>query len=203
MEQKAHMPLALLDRSKSTALIEAWFEIVHLKQLFRQGWLKRDMSTDLCETVAEHSFGNAMLCLLLLNDHPELDGYQVLKLALIHDLGEAYVGDITPHDNVDRDDKIRMETEAVQLILGKLPGGQKLINDWLEYEQQSSPEARFVKQVDRLELAMQASVYQHQGQVDAEEFYVAADKHLDSSVMREQLRVLRTLLSTKEDSPER
>ncbi len=195
MEQKADMPLSLLDRTKSTALIEAWFEIVHLKQLFRKGWLQRDMAKEQCETVAEHTFGNAMLCLLLLSEHPELDAYRVLRLALIHDLGEAYVGDITPYDNIERSEKIRRETDAVHQILGKLPAGEQLIRDWLEYEEQASPEARFVKQVDRLELAMQASVYQHQGRVDAEEFLNAADEHVSSESMRRELEVLRSLLS--------
>ncbi len=193
MKEKAAIPASLLDRSKTTALIETWFEIVHLKQLFRQGWIKRGMAPEDCETVAEHTFGNAMLCLMLLPDHPDLDGHKVLRLALVHDIGEVYVGDITPQDNITRHEKIRLETAAIHQIFDKLPGGQALIEDWLEYESQKTAEARFVKEIDRLELAMQATVYQHQGKVDAEEFLLAAEKNVTSTDLLAQLAALRSL----------
>ena len=186
-----------MNRGKSTSLIEGWYEIVHLKQVYRKGWLQRGIPPEECESVAEHSFGNAMLCLLLLADEPELDPAKVLRLALIHDLGEAYVGDITPQDRVDSVEKSRLETDAIEKILRKLPGGDGLINDWHEYENQTSAEARFVKQVDRLELAMQASVYEHQGKVRAEEFLDSADRHLTNPAMKKELLALRTLLEER------
>ena len=193
MQQKADIPLALLDRSKSTPLIDTYFEVVHLKQLFRAGWLQRGMKPSDCETVAEHSFGNALLCLLLLDEHPTLDAARVLRLALIHDIGEVYVGDITPQDNVERSDKVRQETDAVTQIFGKLPNGKCLIADWLEYEAQQTPESQFVKQIDRLELALQASVYEHQGNVDATEFHRAAEANMTSAILIREMAALRQL----------
>ena len=171
--EKAPMPLSLLDESTNEPLIQTWFELVHLKQLFRKGWLDRGVEPGHCETVAEHTFGNAVLCLLLLSQHPELDAEKVLRMALIHDLGEAYVGDITPSDNIPKSVKTDQEHAALQRILGKLPNGADLIETWLEYEQQSSSEAKFVKHMDRLELALQAAVYEHQGLIDGKEFYQA------------------------------
>jgi len=194
MQEKARIPVDLLDKSKSTPLIEAWFEVVHLKQLFRQGWLKRGMDTADCETVAEHSFGAALLCVMLLDQHAELDALKVLKLALLHDIGEAYVGDITPHDDIARDEKIRRETEAVEKILAKLPNGAALVRDWHEYEAQQSPEAKFVKQIDRLELALQASVYELQGKVIAKEFRESAAKHVTSETLKLEMAALSNLL---------
>ena len=94
-------------------------------------------------------------------------------MALIHDLGEAYVGDITPSDNVPKSVKTEQEHAALQRILGKLPNGPDLMETWLEYEQQSSLEAKFVKHIDRLELALQAAVYEHQGIIEGQEFYQA------------------------------
>lgn len=171
--EKAPMPLSLLDGSVTDPLVRTWFEVVHLKQLYRKGWRDRGIDPLRCETVAEHTFGNAVLCLLLLEGHPELNAEKVLRMALLHDLGEAYVGDITPLDNVPKDVKTAREEDALHRILGKLPGGQNLIDSWHEYEQQSSDEARFVKQIDRLELALQAAVYEHQGLIDGREFYQA------------------------------
>ena len=171
--EKAPMPLPLLDGKDTDPLVQTWFEIVHLKQLYRKGWLDRGLAPTRCETVAEHSFGNAMLCLLLVAKHPALNAEKVLRMALVHDLGEAYVGDITPSDNVPKSDKSEREHAAVKRILGKLPNGQETLDIWLEYEQQSSPEAKFVKRIDRLELALQAAVYEHQGLIEAREFYRA------------------------------
>lgn len=190
--EKAPIPVELLGED-ATPLVTAWFELVHLKQLFRKGWLERGMSVERCETVAEHSFGNALLCLLLADAFPDLNVEKVLRLALLHDIGEAYVGDITPQDRVDSADKSARESQAVELILGKLPNGQGLIDDWHEYEHQVTPEARFVKQIDRLELAMQATVYKKQGQVDPEDFLASAERHLEAPVFKEIMATLRSL----------
>ncbi len=193
MNEKAPLPLNLLDVNNATPLIEAWYEIVHLKQLYRKGWLLRGVEPEHCETVAEHSFGNALLCLLLAPRQPGLDLVKVLRLALIHDLGEVYVGDLTPLDGVTSEEKHRLEAVAVEKILGKLPGGDALIADWKEYESQVTPEAKFVKQIDRLELAMQASVYHSQGKIDADEFHQAAARHVSGDMLAAELRALMTL----------
>ncbi|MBO6558576.1 MAG: HD domain-containing protein [Pseudomonadales bacterium] len=190
--EKASIPIDLLSEGASP-LISAWFELVHLKQLFRKGWLERGIPEQRCESVAEHTFGNVMLCVLLADQFPELDGEKVLRLAVLHDIGEAYVGDITPQDRVDSEEKSKRESEAVEKILSKLPNGERLINDWHEYERQSSPEAQFVKQIDRLELAMQASVYKKQGLVDSEDFMASAERGLKAPTMVEIMAALRAL----------
>lgn len=190
--EKAGIPVELL-RNGASPLISTWFELVHLKQLFRKGWLERGVPSGRCETVAEHTFGNAMLCLLLADEFPQLNMEKVLRMALLHDIGEAYVGDITPQDRVDSAVKSEKESQAVEKILGKLPNGERLIQDWYEYEHQSTDEARFVKQIDRLELAMQASVYKLQGLVDPEDFMVSAERHLDSPSMKDIMVELRAL----------
>nr|MBC8271481.1 HD domain-containing protein [Gammaproteobacteria bacterium] len=73
MITKAENPLDSLADVELSAISKAYFEIAHLKHMFRQGWLKREISQSICESVAEHSFGVAMLCLLLLPQRPELD----------------------------------------------------------------------------------------------------------------------------------
>ena len=202
MTEKAQIPIDLLDRNQASALIEAWFEIVHLKQLFRKGWLERGVEPERCETVAEHTFGNAILCVLLLERHPELNAERVLRLALIHDLGEAYVGDITPRDAVPAEEKRRLESAAMRKILGKIAGGDRLIGAWEEYEAQSTAEARFVKQIDRLEFALQASVYEHQGKVDASEFLDRVQAALTSPELLQEMAVLKNITVPRSASSE-
>ena len=202
MTEKAPMPLTLLDQDAATPLIQTYFELVQLKQQFREGWLQRGMDQSRTESVADHSFGNALLCLLLMDREPGLDVAKVLRMALLHDIGEAYVGDITPQDQVDPVAKKRMESEAVQTILGKFPGGDVFIELFHEYERQDCPEARFVKQIDRLELALQASVYEHQGLVDATEFIAAATKAVTNHSLLAELATLSSISGASQLSEE-
>ena len=70
--------------------IEMYFQIAHLKQVYRQGWLLRGISPEQCESVADHTFGVAILAMILATNHfPELDRTKLLQIALIHDLGEV------------------------------------------------------------------------------------------------------------------
>jgi putative hydrolase of HD superfamily len=97
METKADLPINLLQGKNTLPIIEAYFEFVQLKQLYRQGWLHKGISPQNCETVAEHSFCVALLALILADEYSvELDTAKVIRMALIHDLGEIYAGDFTP-----------------------------------------------------------------------------------------------------------
>jgi putative hydrolase of HD superfamily len=97
METKADLPINLLQGKNTLPIIEAYFEFVQLKQLYRQGWLHKGISLQNCETVAEHSFCVALLALILADEYSvELDTAKVIRMALIHDLGEIYAGDFTP-----------------------------------------------------------------------------------------------------------
>ncbi len=161
--------------------LKTWFEILHLKQLFRKGWLERGIVPAQCETVAEHTFGNAMLCLLLGQQQPELNLEKVLRMALIHDLGEVYVGDLTPRDNVEKTEKYPLEKAALTQILGDLPGSQILMENWEEYEAQETPEARFVKQIDRLEFALQAAHFEQGGLINAADLLLKVGEQISEA----------------------
>jgi putative hydrolases of HD superfamily len=166
--EKAPLTLPAINLQDS-AWLTAWFEVLHLKQVFRKGWLERGLPPARCESVAEHSFGNAMLCLLLAQQQPNLNVEKILRMALVHDLGEVYVGDLTPTDAVAPAEKYALEKQAVLKILSDLPAGETLLANWEEYEAQVTPEAQFVKQVDRLEFALQAAQYQQADLITADD----------------------------------
>lgn len=194
MRTKAPAPVAHLSGRAALPLIEAYFEFNHLKQLYRQGWLRVGVSPERCESVAEHSLGVALLCLFIADTwFPEADASKVVRIALLHDLGEARVGDITPHDGVSKEEKHALERRAVEQILGKLPRGAQYLALWDEYEQGTSFEARLVRQVDRLEMGLQACVYEHQGMGDLSQFFASAEKALESPELRAVLAELQTL----------
>ena len=171
METKSENPANYLTDQDINPIIRAYYEFNQLKVLYRQGWLKRGIPRERCESVAEHSLGVAVLvCWLAEAYHPDLDLCRALRMALVHDFGEVYAGDITPEDGIPRAEKRILERQSVGRVFGDLPGGDRYIELWEEYEGGTSAEARFVRQVDRLEMAMQASVYGQQGSYDLEEF---------------------------------
>lgn len=137
-------------------------EAFKLKALDRAGWLR--VGVDRPESVAAHSWGVALLALL--RCPAELDRPKVLAMALLHDLAEAWVGDITPHDGVPRAEKKRREAEAIAELLAEHPDLAAL---WEEAERGETDEARFVKQLDRADMEAQARIYAEAGH-DTQEF---------------------------------
>jgi putative hydrolase of HD superfamily len=200
MESKAPIPASRLRVGQVAPLIEAYFEFNHLKQLYRQGWLQRGVSHARCESVAEHTFGVAVLALLVADAHfPELDALKVLRMALLHDFGEIYAGDITPADGIDRGEKRRLERQAMRQVLRKLPRGLDYIALWEEYERGESPEAQLVRQIDRLEMALQASVYEHQELANLSEFFMSVEQALSAPVLQ---AILHDLTAMRADEGE-
>ena len=100
-------------------------------------------------------------------------------MALVHDMAESLVGDITPVDGVTKDEKSRRETETMDYIcnslLGSVDGGAQakgIREVWQEYEDNQTPEAHFVHDVDKMELLLQMIEYErsHEGRIDLGEF---------------------------------
>ncbi|MCS5536750.1 MAG: HD domain-containing protein [Candidatus Poseidoniaceae archaeon] len=151
-------------------------ESLALKELPRTGWLRAGIANP--ESVASHSWGVAWLSLVLCPAN--LDRGRVLEMATIHDLAEVRVGDITPHDSVSREDKHRMEDEAMNDLLEVMCHRNELKALWDECEAGVSKEARFVRAMDKLDMALQAQRYG-----GLEEFIDSALESLDDDLHRE------------------
>jgi putative hydrolase of HD superfamily len=185
MQAKGTPSVGLLLGRHPAPLVEAYYEFNQLKQLYRQGWLARGVPPERAESVAEHSFGVAVLALFLADAYfPSLDAPRVLRMALLHDFGEIYAGDFTPADAVDAVEKHRLEAMAVERVLGKLPNGAAYIELWEAYEDNLTPEARFVHQIDRLEMGLQAAVYRDSDLLDPAEFFASVDEALSAPELR-------------------
>jgi 5'-deoxynucleotidase YfbR-like HD superfamily hydrolase/N-acetylglutamate synthase-like GNAT family acetyltransferase len=128
--------------------------------------------------------------LALLLAPPELNRARLLSLATVHDLAEAIVGDITPHDSISTGDKRVREYAATKQLAG-CAGMPELIALWQEYHQNSTPEARFIHELDALEMASQAISYQRNGCLSS----TAAQPFLTSASSRIQSRQLCKLLA--------
>ena len=130
---------------------EVLLEALRLKALPRTGWVRAGIENP--ESVAAHSWGVAWLCCVLCPEH--LDKQRVLEIAILHDLAEVRVGDLTPDDPVSPEDKHAMESAAFNDMTEQLCHRDHLRAVWHE----KSPEADFVKQMDRLDMALQAQEY--------------------------------------------
>ncbi|MCJ1420397.1 hypothetical protein MMC32_006754 [Xylographa parallela] len=107
-------------------------------------------------------------------------------MALVHDMAESLVGDITPADPVTKEEKNRRETESMDYLTTHLLGnvgrggkeaGVDMRKIWQEYEDNKTLEAKFVHDVDKLELVLQMVEYEkRKGKLDLGEFVRVAQK---------------------------
>lgn len=108
-----------------------------------------------------------------------------MKMALIHDMAEALVGDITPVDGVPKVEKNRRESTTMDYfvngLLGRVNGGvtgAEIKAIWQEYEDSITLESQFVHDVDKIELVMQMLEYEKElgGKTDLSEFSWVASR---------------------------
>ena len=103
------------------------------------------------ESVAEHSWRLALTALFLRDEFPALDMDRVIRMCLIHDLGEAFTGDIPTFAKGDRDRA--MEQDCWASWLATFPEENR--EEWQalleEMEAQETREARLYKALDKLE----------------------------------------------------
>lgn len=140
-------------------------EAMRLKSLERAGWKRVGVQHP--ESVAAHSWGVALAALV--RCPPELNREKVLMMALLHDLAEVRIGDITPHDGITREEKKRREAQAATAIFAD---HSALLALWCEAEALATPEAQFVKTMDLLDMGLQAEEYAASG-TDTTEFLAA------------------------------
>ena len=134
-----------------------------LKRTQRSGWVNVGISQP--ESIADHTFRTAFLCMLYA-DMEGLDPLKMLRMALIHDLAEAVIGDLMPSQKT-KESKENEET-AMHNILALLPEMQSenYLDVWDEYQRGETSEARALQQLDKLEMALQAREYEKMGSVN-------------------------------------
>ncbi|KAH9654184.1 5'-deoxynucleotidase [Citrus sinensis] len=97
-----------------------------------------------------------------------------IKMAIVHDIAEAIVGDITPSDGIPKEEKSQREREAITYmckLLGEGARAKEIDELWMEYEENSTAEAKIVKDFDKAEMILQAVEYENEQGKDLEEFF--------------------------------
>ncbi|MDO4458882.1 MAG: HD domain-containing protein [Clostridia bacterium] len=103
------------------------------------------------ESVAEHCWRLAMMALLIKDKIQGIDTDRLIKICLVHDLGEAITGDIPTFEKTESDELT--EQKAIDKIFADMPKyiGDELKELYYEYENQSTTEGRLAKALDKCE----------------------------------------------------
>lgn len=132
-----------------------------LKRTPRTGWMMCGVPD--AESIADHSFGVTFISLILgeMVEQP-LDKAKLLTIALLHDLPESIVGDIpTPvAAHFPPGAKRKAETDALDVLLCRLPCAERWHSWWQEFEEGTSIEGQIVRDADRLDMLIQAHIYE-------------------------------------------
>ncbi|KAJ3117548.1 hypothetical protein HDU96_006309 [Phlyctochytrium bullatum] len=175
-----------MSTGSGSSLLEFLLVCGRLKTTKRQGWINN--SVHLPESIGDHMHRMGVMAFAMLDASSSVSAKDLsangdgedgtakrrrcIKMAIVHDLAEAIVGDITPHDNVSKEEKRRLEEEAMRDMVADIgEPGKEMLELWLQYEEGKSSEAIFVKDLDKLEMIIQAFEYERDQKKDLSEFF--------------------------------
>lgn len=166
-------------------MLEFLFLVEQLKNTPREGWVYRNIPNP--ESIADHMHRVALLALVLPSE--VVDKNKCIKMAIVHDLAECIIGDITPFDNIPKEEKYQKESAAMQHLASLLSdeAGKEIVSLWQEYDAGVTLEASWVKQLDKLEAAIQCHFYQKQHKIDLSQYIKNIRSRLSAPVLIEIL----------------
>lgn len=156
-----------------------FFQLVSLlKEQKRTGWINMGIPDP--ETISDHMYRMSIMTLVLdpkawPGQAPDLN--KCSRIALVHDIAESLVGDIVPHDEkIDKAEKSKREYKAMlylcDIVSKYCPESADEMRElWIDYETQRNLEATIVKDIDKLELLVQAFEYERMHSRRMDEFY--------------------------------
>jgi putative hydrolase of HD superfamily len=139
-------------------------EAERLKSTLRSGYT----STGRPESVAEHTWRLCLMALVLSDEFEAIDPLRLIKLCIVHDLGEALSGDIPAVLQTEGFDKSAQERADLKTLTRALCPKKRaeILALWEEYEAASSPEAVLAKGLDKLETILQHNQGQNPASFD-------------------------------------
>ncbi|KAI9374044.1 HD domain-containing protein [Aspergillus egyptiacus] len=161
----------------STSPVPFFHLLERLKTTKREGWRRFDINHG--ESISDHMYRMSIMTMLAPPSlASRLDLPRCMKMALVHDMAESLVGDITPVDPIKKTEKARREAAVMEYIsktlLRGVPSGMLAGDDILavfnEYEANETLEAQFVHDVDKMELLLQMVEYERSYEIDLAEF---------------------------------
>ncbi|MGI0088056.1 MAG: HD domain-containing protein [Nitrosotalea sp.] len=170
-------------------LLDFFYIVSELKKVPRKGW-KEKVGINHPESVADHSYGTAVIAMIFSDNMGNLDSERIVQMALLHDLAESITGDFIPGE-IQKENKKTVEDQTMKEILSKLPPRlfDKYYSLWNEYIDCTSKESILLHEIDRLEMAIQAAKYYGEGfqKEKLQEFVESARREIKSKELVEIL----------------
>jgi putative hydrolase of HD superfamily len=199
---------------KTEEIIELAMKGEILKKLDRTGWILAGVDRSLFESVAEHSFGTALISLLLGKQYEqegfEIDLGNILAMAIIHDLAESRISDIVvdreaPDSQIQMGRKINAENKAMMELLSPLgTSGKSFLILWEELQNQSTLEARVVGASDIVDMLIHAVALERSGVAPSSlnGFFESSRQRLDKLDIALAIEIYKSLLKEHEKHAE-
>lgn len=150
------------DNNEIVKIFQMYEKANSLKNLLRSGWLKWGISEVRVESVAEHVYGCCMLATAVLATKKfDLDIGKIFSMIAVHEMEEILIFDITPYDDIA---SVQSKKEKGKIAVEEIFDGYEqkdyFLNLIKEFEEQTTEEAKFVRQIDKLETDLQAYLYE-------------------------------------------
>lgn len=179
-----------------SSLIDLFLRANEAKEIPRTGWGMHNVKKP--ESVAEHTFSLSFLTLQLaplLSDRLNypLNINKLVKMAILHDIGEVETGDIVVSrgaiiDLQKREQKEQKEKQGIAQLFKDTDKSNLSVNLFDEMIERKSTEAKIFWQLDKLDMAIQALYYELQGNgEDMTEFFENARAHMSDELLLELL----------------
>ncbi len=135
--------------------VREYLEILHTAEKLKDATRHCTTSQGRTESVAEHSWRMSLMALLLHSEFADVNMDKVVKMCVIHDLGECFTGDIATF--IKTDDDRKTEDELLQRWVGSMPRevSADLSALFVEMQAQQTAEAKIYKALDKLEALIQ------------------------------------------------
>lgn len=178
--------------SKKTSYFNFFKTVGKSKRLLRSGPVREGIKDP--ESVAEHSFRVGVIAMVLSDklDY-RVDKEKLIKMALIHDIGEIVTGDVVVQrgevlDLKLRDKKEEQERIGIRQIFNQIQEGEIYGEIFEEMIARKSPEAKIFFQFDKLEMAFTAFEYEEEQGKQLEEFFLDANTHMKDPLLKKILQ---------------
>ncbi len=142
-----------MDMNEALGVLRFLYDAERLKNVYRTSWTSGGQP----ESVASHTWRLSLMALIFERSFPDVDIGRLLKMCIVHDLGEAIGGDIPAIYQQSNAPKADQERKDLLVLLEPLPDiiKHEILALWDDYEAAASPEARIAKALDKLETLLQ------------------------------------------------
>ena len=181
------------DKEKYINILKFYYYNQTLKSKVRSGWDEEhwniESENERIEMISDHIISAVGLAFAFGSEFKyEIDINKVLKTLMIHEIGEAIIGDVTPFDNVSPEQKHEIEHMAMKQVLGNLNKCDELYQSLLDFDACINPIDKFSHYCDKLEADLQSKVYQEKG------FHHSLDNQSNNIVMKS--RIVQTMITS-------